>query len=224
MAQGDAGVFEFSFRDERYMPFEGAGVDTTWQLELPDLVKPFDYSTISDVILRISYTAEEDSSGALAVEQEGTSGLLTALSGEGLTRVLSLRTDFPSAWNALLAGNTEATIDISELHVPFFMSTVDLATTSIELLVNPLGGEDPTYPSMEVDGAATTGAEADDASGLYSLGASALVGFVGQHTLGFTDWGSASTTDSEDHPPERLDDSKVKDIWLRAVLKRAIST
>ena len=24
-AQSDAGVFEFNFRDERYMPFEGAG-------------------------------------------------------------------------------------------------------------------------------------------------------------------------------------------------------
>ena len=29
MAQSDAGVFEFNFRDERYMPFEGAGVNST---------------------------------------------------------------------------------------------------------------------------------------------------------------------------------------------------
>ena len=48
---------EFSFRDDRYMPFEGAGVNSRWQLELPSAVKPFDYRTISDVILRISYTA-----------------------------------------------------------------------------------------------------------------------------------------------------------------------
>ena len=31
-AQSDAGVFEFNFRDERYMPFEGAGVNSSWQL------------------------------------------------------------------------------------------------------------------------------------------------------------------------------------------------
>lgn len=34
-AQNDAGVFEFSFRDERYMPFEGAGAVSTWRLLLP---------------------------------------------------------------------------------------------------------------------------------------------------------------------------------------------
>ena len=29
--QNDAGVFEFGFRDERYMPFEGAGATSTWR-------------------------------------------------------------------------------------------------------------------------------------------------------------------------------------------------
>ncbi|HEY3089517.1 MAG TPA: hypothetical protein VII16_14820 [Actinomycetes bacterium] len=33
--QNDAGVFEFSFRDERYMPCEGAGAVSDWRLELP---------------------------------------------------------------------------------------------------------------------------------------------------------------------------------------------
>jgi hypothetical protein len=33
--QNDAGVFEFSFRDERCMPFEGAGAVSDWRLELP---------------------------------------------------------------------------------------------------------------------------------------------------------------------------------------------
>src|SRR5262249_26914798 len=35
-AQNDSGTFEFNFRDERYMPFEGLGaVDTEWALTLP---------------------------------------------------------------------------------------------------------------------------------------------------------------------------------------------
>ncbi len=58
-AQNDSGVFRLDFRDERYMPFEGAGaVESTWQLELTKTFRPFDYSTINDVILHISYTAE----------------------------------------------------------------------------------------------------------------------------------------------------------------------
>ena len=62
--QSDSGLFETNLRDERYLPFENAGVDSTWQLSLPG--KPneqeplqFDYNTISDVILHFRYTARE---------------------------------------------------------------------------------------------------------------------------------------------------------------------
>jgi hypothetical protein len=30
---GDAGMFELNFRDERYLPFEGAGAISEWRLE-----------------------------------------------------------------------------------------------------------------------------------------------------------------------------------------------
>ena len=56
-ANNDSGVFELNFRDERYVPFEGAGAVSDWSLELPSVFRPFDYDTISDVILHISYTA-----------------------------------------------------------------------------------------------------------------------------------------------------------------------
>ena len=41
----------------RYLPFEGAGADATWTLELPTDFKSFDYSMISDVMLHMRYTA-----------------------------------------------------------------------------------------------------------------------------------------------------------------------
>jgi hypothetical protein len=47
-AQNDTGVFEFNFRDERYMPFEGAGAISSWKVELPSGFRQFDYQTISD--------------------------------------------------------------------------------------------------------------------------------------------------------------------------------
>ena len=59
-AQNDAGVFELSFRDERYMPFEGAGAISRWNLTLPKTFRQSDYQTINDVIVSISYTAEQD--------------------------------------------------------------------------------------------------------------------------------------------------------------------
>src|SRR5208282_3604778 len=67
-AQNDTGVFEFNFRDERYMPFEGAGAISSWKVELPSGFRQFDYQTISDVIVHISYTAQQDDSLRLQVE------------------------------------------------------------------------------------------------------------------------------------------------------------
>ncbi len=57
--QNDRGLFEFNFNDERYLPFEGAGTISRWQIELPDPYRQFDYQTISDFILHVSYSAKD---------------------------------------------------------------------------------------------------------------------------------------------------------------------
>src|SRR5690606_9594261 len=57
--QNDSGLFEFNFRDERYLPFEGAGVISRWHLEMPGEFRQFDYDSISDIILHINYTARQ---------------------------------------------------------------------------------------------------------------------------------------------------------------------
>jgi len=55
----DGGMFETNLRDDRFLPFEGAGAISTWTLSLPPhpQLRPFDYMTISDVVLHIRYTA-----------------------------------------------------------------------------------------------------------------------------------------------------------------------
>ena len=45
-AQNDSGTFELNFQDDRYLPFEGAGVISTWRLELGSEYRQFDYDTI----------------------------------------------------------------------------------------------------------------------------------------------------------------------------------
>jgi peptidoglycan hydrolase-like protein with peptidoglycan-binding domain len=105
-AQNDSGVFELSFRDERYLPFEGAGVISEWSLELfndssPDFgksLRQFDYSTISDAILHVKYTAREDAgtfkNGAVAHLRDYFSKLGTTPS----LRLFNLRQEFPTQW------------------------------------------------------------------------------------------------------------------------------
>ncbi|KAG0293416.1 hypothetical protein BGZ96_002832 [Linnemannia gamsii] len=56
----DSGLFVLNFGDERYLPFEGTGVVSSWQLtfprpDAPDQKKMLE--TLTDVIVRIRYTA-----------------------------------------------------------------------------------------------------------------------------------------------------------------------
>ena len=57
--QNDGGLFELNFRDERYLPFEGAGVISRWRIALDPDANGFDFNTLSDVVLHIRYTARD---------------------------------------------------------------------------------------------------------------------------------------------------------------------
>ena len=132
-AQNDSGVFELSFRDERYLPFEGAGAISEWSLELfndlpsnnpdpanPDFGKPlrqFDYSTISDAILHVKYTARED---AGAFKNGAIAHLRDYFSQDGATpslRMFNLRQEFPSQWHRFLNPPNPANGNIFELEM-----------------------------------------------------------------------------------------------------------
>lgn len=99
--RNDAGVFEVNFNDERYLPFEGRGVVSAWQLELPDDFRQFDYETISDVVMTVNYTAKE---GGLAVKvKEELNDLITYVSDNlpGWSRFFSLKNEFSDNYFAL---------------------------------------------------------------------------------------------------------------------------
>jgi hypothetical protein len=117
-AQNDSGMFELNFRDERYLPFEGAGAVSDWSLELfndpaannpdpsaPDFGRPlrqFDYSTITDAIIHVKYTARED---AGLFKNGAVSHLRDYFSQDESThslRVFDLRQEFPAQWHRFL--------------------------------------------------------------------------------------------------------------------------
>ena len=58
---GDNGMFVLDFIfDNRYFPFEGTGVVSSWRLELPKDTNRFDFNTIQDVVLHLKYNAKAD--------------------------------------------------------------------------------------------------------------------------------------------------------------------
>ncbi|MFF2445451.1 Tc toxin subunit A-related protein, partial [Priestia megaterium] len=102
--QNDSGLFEPNPRDEHFAPFENAGLIGEWQIELPaDPTKgdplPFDFGTISDVILHIRYTARE---GGDLLRREAIANLKRLIqdgTAPGCVRMLSARHEFASPWS-----------------------------------------------------------------------------------------------------------------------------
>src|SRR5258705_7709775 len=92
--QNDSGLFELNFRDERYLPFEGAGAISQWRIELPKGSNQFDFNTIADVILHLKYTARE---GGQPLRAEAQKAL--ALPSGGWIRLFSAKHEFPTEWH-----------------------------------------------------------------------------------------------------------------------------
>lgn len=65
LSQGinDSGLFQLDFNDERYLPFEGTGVESKWKLEFPGWANTTENAaktlleSLDDVIIQVRYTA-----------------------------------------------------------------------------------------------------------------------------------------------------------------------
>jgi hypothetical protein len=87
-----SGLFDLTPQPgEMLLPFEGLGVDTSWELRLPKASNRFDYSTIADVLLTLDYTALDDS----AYRQQVIQQLDTQFSA---ARPFSFRYEFADPW------------------------------------------------------------------------------------------------------------------------------
>jgi hypothetical protein len=133
--QNDSGLFMVNFNDERYLPFEGAGVISTWQLSMPTDTNAFDFDTITDVIFNLKYTARDGGASLRSVARQAAvlpPGSSVAASQptqpapqqQTLTRMFSLRHEFPSEWNAFLhppdaVADQTMTIKLTQERFPF---------------------------------------------------------------------------------------------------------
>lgn len=149
-AQNDSGLLEFSFRDERYLPFEGAGVDSEWELKLPSNLRSFDYNSISDIIVHINYTAEYDEGFRNNVESSIESELEKINDNGGLLRVLSLKHEFPNEWHQATSSDGSMPIEIRQEHFPFFAKRDSFTIEGLELKIWNMDSSEPSYESRTI--------------------------------------------------------------------------
>ncbi len=120
-AQNDNGMFELNFNDERYLPFEGAGVLSEWQINMPKENNYFDFSSLSDVILHISYTSRNGGGQLVAAANTDLEKKLP----NSTARLFNLKDEFSTEWYRFLypAGDAdqEFVIDLNFQHFPFFI-------------------------------------------------------------------------------------------------------
>jgi hypothetical protein len=135
--QNDAGLFEVNFRDERYLPFEGAGVISRWRIDMPKANNAFDFETISDVILNFKYTSRDGGDPLRrAVNQTLAANPLT-----DQVRLFSLRHEFPGNWYQFMnpadgtSGQT-MTLDLSQLRFPYLLRGKTISVAKVELFLN----------------------------------------------------------------------------------------
>jgi hypothetical protein len=132
-ASNDSGMFETNLRDERFLPFEGAGAVGTWRLELPKDFRLFDHATISDVILHVRYTARQG--GELLGNQALTEirEVLAKANESGLALLFSLRHDFPTEWSAFANGTGNFAVQLRKDYFPYMVNSETLAIDALEL-------------------------------------------------------------------------------------------
>jgi hypothetical protein len=135
-AQNDSGLFEVNFSDERYLPFEGAGVVSSWQLSMPPDTNAFDLDTITDVIFNLKYTARDGGTMLASVARaaaflppgsrpSATVGSPANIpSQSNLVRMFSLRHEFPSDCNKFLntpdaVADQSMTLTLAQERFPF---------------------------------------------------------------------------------------------------------
>lgn len=151
-AQHDSGLFEFSFKDERYLPFEGAGAISKWRLELPGF-RQFDYHSIADVIIHLKYTSCEGGEKLKAAATKSVSKQLEILEQKlnvtGMQLALNMKHDLSGEWS-LLKKNGTADVKIDRSRLPYLAQSMNPAIENVKFVAKVKGN--PVSFSVAVDG------------------------------------------------------------------------
>ncbi|MDP8930665.1 MAG: hypothetical protein M3O70_19375, partial [Actinomycetota bacterium] len=160
-AREDNGLFELSFRDERRLPFEGAGAVSRWRLEFPGAFPQFDRTTIADAILHMNYVQQDGGDGFTQevnrfVEDNVNRWLEEDGRARGFKLLFSLRSEFPSELHAFLfppEGQTvhDNVIRIEEKHLSRLLRGRPLALEELHVAIKPgRGAEAEAFDGLAI--------------------------------------------------------------------------
>jgi hypothetical protein len=223
--QNDAGLFEVNLHDERWLPFEGQGAVSAWTLELDPCDNTFNFSTITDVILHLRYTARSMGGNPEAVRQ--------ALKPMGERQImLSVKSSFSNAYynffNPSDASAAQQTLVLpletdmlpfSNLGAPaiaaialyLVLNEAPAAGTTISASFGPTGGTAGSLSIERVPGNTARGAMIN-----ALVGNMAFAGNVppGSFTFTIPEGSVPSTLGVTSNGHQRLDAAKFDDIVL----------
>jgi len=205
--QEDGGLFETNLRDERYLPFEGAGAISEWRLELPKQFRQFDYSSIGDVVLHLRYTARDGGETFRGVAQEAIAQTLQSIvlasqderpagQREGLFHLVSLREQVTDAWDRFLAPEPDQTgqtviVPLAKAQLPEALNDDAITVTGLDVflpVVDHAGYRTGTPVRLVLTSPGGTGTAVDLVSTVEAFDGvpHAVVSLTGGGTLG--DW------------------------------------
>jgi Tc toxin complex TcA C-terminal TcB-binding domain/Neuraminidase-like domain/FHA domain/Putative peptidoglycan binding domain len=142
--QNDSGLFELRLDDERYLPFETAGAVSNWRLTLNNVFPQFDYTTITDVVMHLRYTARDGGSELAAAAATAAKSKLNSValaeSRTGLYRLFSARHEYPTNWAQFIdpapGADQILTLPIPPERFQFITHGLDVKVRSIDVLTN----------------------------------------------------------------------------------------
>ena len=179
-AQNDAGLFEPSLRDDRYLPFEGAGAISTWRLDLSRQFRTLDYDSITDVILHLRYTARDGGQTLSDAAEASTANLLTDATDHPLSRLFSLRHEFPTEWNHFIntpdAQVNAMTVDLAAARYPYFAQGRTITIREAKVLTRSRSGQPATFaiaPGLTPPDLASSGWTGQQPPGAWTVATSA---------------------------------------------------
>lgn len=147
----DSGVFQVNPDDPQYLPFEGTGAISGWQLTIPQAANTFNLRSISDVILSLEYTAQD---GGITYKNALTS-TISGLSAYSGLYYISLRQLFSGAWHNFLSTKVLPFELVQQMFPQNLESgSIDLGNDQGDIMLFPIlahdveGGQDSLPPIM----------------------------------------------------------------------------
>jgi hypothetical protein len=139
--QNDSGLFELSFRDERYLPFEFAGTVSRWRIELPPENNQWPIDSLGDFVVHLNYTSRE---GGDVLRRVANAEAQHHRHGHGV-RLIDVKHELSDLWQLMrrhssdMQDHPRLPLSLNRTMFPFLPSRRKISIHRIELLFETPG-------------------------------------------------------------------------------------